>query len=223
MIGDHFQRRDRHGAHVGQMRIIDAGPRTIGRASAVMLRRAILLAERFYSFHDQVSLWQGPEKVGQALIDKGEVPFGLVNILLRPCVIVREVKLVILAHECEEGLQIAIKANLLFDHLHFAANSRDFVEPNLVDFIRCQIGRCHQVQAIIVKVLPVGKCADALRFLVRVGTVFSEPIDHALIGGCHLFGQCKLCLLGQLSSFVRCDGSIFNQLCQMLFGRFPQG
>ena len=67
--------------------------------------------------------------------------------------------------ELEERLEIALEANLLLNLLHLAVNPRDFLQADLVDLLRGQLGRRRPAKRELVEIFPVGKLpgADFLR------------------------------------------------------------
>ncbi len=203
MIGDVFQHVGRHRVHVGEVRVVDARPRPIRRARHVMLRAARLFPERLHPLHDEIRLRQPPEILRQRELHLLEMLGREINILLRPRIIVRQVELLVRAHEGEELLQRAFEARLFLHLLHLRLDARDFRQAKLVDLVRRHVGRSHQVQHGVVIRLAIWQRARALRRRRSILLVFGHPRRQPIISRLHLVDHGEPKLLGQRHSLFR--------------------
>ena len=181
VIGDHLQHVLRHRAHVGQVGVIDPRPRSVGRARIVMLRPAVLLAERLHPPHFEPGLGQQTEILGQLGFDVVQRRRRSVDVHLCAFVALREVIVLVFLDVGEERLEIAVEAHLVLDRFHFGMNALHIVQTDLVHLLRGQIGGRAVRQTMGVIPVPIGQHPDADTDFGGIGAVCGHERDQPVV------------------------------------------
>ena len=181
----------RLGLQVESIDVEDAGAGTVRRCALVEGARSGFRPERLYLADLVVRLREHREELRQRRVD----PHLEFTVSLHEVAALREVELRIGFKVPEEGGEVAFEANLPAHGVHLVANSRDFVEANLVDFLRRHACRRVPIHKERIPVFAVGQrgpgdCRARFRHVLVTHIVANPPVrrndlvvDRRPVGG----------------------------------------
>ena len=205
-------------AHVRHVHIVGAGALAIRSARLVVLGAAGNFAEGFHTLHHQTGFGQDAEIFRQFLLHVVEETAGFFQVFLAPFIGVRIVELVVGADKGEELLQVALEAHFVLDRFHFLADTRHFVEADLVYFFGSQRQGGVDGQTVVVEGFAIGQGGSALGFFAGVCTVFLQPGDVGVVRRLELFLQCLVYIRQQCVSGLVINLAVFLQGFNLALG-----
>ena len=156
VIADCLGLRLQHLIHVGKIDVVDAGPGTVFRRAVVEGDRSRLLAPGLDGTDLEGGLGQPPEICRSLGHDLSDVALGIGQVFLPTGFRVRIFVPLAGRDVGKELLQRPAETDPVLDLLHLAMDSRDLLQPDLVDLVGVEIG-CGRISQ------PIGVVSRSLR------------------------------------------------------------
>src|SRR5206468_3494604 len=213
MMGQRFQFVGWIVLHVAQVYIKHSGARSIRRRLLIKSFAGRFFSKTLHCFYHDVCLRLGYEKLVEPLLHRFDYVGGHGQIFRATLLVARQAKLLVLAYELEEGLEIAFETDFLPDLVHLILDTRHFLQAGFMNLFRTHVCRGRATQRGLVKLRAIFELPDAVVFGGALGLLLQES-DQFVIGRFDRFVQCPgrighqpFALLKAVTFFVKSPSS----------------